>query len=376
MALGAIFWLFNGAFGILAPFTTLYYARLGISGWRLGLLTAIPAITALLTGPLWGSIADSRSAHRLVLRGALCLNGLFSLAVGFAHGYRAVALAVALMSFAGVPIGSLIDTMAVNHAARGGASYGSLRVHGSIGFIVVVLVMSRVIGDEVSNILYFIYPIPLAMTLLATLPLPPIGERVSHSLWSGLGVVIRIPEYVLLVFTSFMLNIAMTAYGVYLGLHILAAGGAPGITGQVMAIGAITELPFIAFGGWLLQRLGSRRMITLAIIAFCIRYGIVAIFPGTAPVLVSALFQGASYGVFLVASITLASRLAPANHQATAQAVMATMSYGLGSIIGSFGGGLIESASDTTALFRVITGLCVATLVVFVIGDRSRRAPA
>lgn len=124
---GAYFWYY-GAIGAFSPFAVLYYRHLGFDGWQLGLLAALPALAVALSGPIWGTMADARSAHRLLLRAAMLLCVAISLILTQASTFISVAVIVGAMAIAQAPISPLLDGYAVTVAERLGSSYGRLRV--------------------------------------------------------------------------------------------------------------------------------------------------------------------------------------------------------------------------------------------------------
>ncbi len=63
------------------PYTTLYFRDLGFSGLQVGILAALPSLFVAVCGPLWGSTADARGAHRFVLRTAQVLAALTVLVI-------------------------------------------------------------------------------------------------------------------------------------------------------------------------------------------------------------------------------------------------------------------------------------------------------
>ena len=69
---GGYFWYFAGI-GCFGPYIALYYRSLQLSGVQIGILAAILPLGVALLAPVWGALADSLSAHRLMLRGALVL---------------------------------------------------------------------------------------------------------------------------------------------------------------------------------------------------------------------------------------------------------------------------------------------------------------
>ena len=66
------FWYF-AAVGCLTPYIALYYRHLQFTGFQIGVLSAILPLGIALLAPLSGSLADSLSAHRLLLRTMLVL---------------------------------------------------------------------------------------------------------------------------------------------------------------------------------------------------------------------------------------------------------------------------------------------------------------
>ena len=69
--MSAAYFAFYAGIACWSPYIVLYYAALGFSGLQIGVLNAILPIGMAVFAPLWSSLADSRSLHRLVLRIAL-----------------------------------------------------------------------------------------------------------------------------------------------------------------------------------------------------------------------------------------------------------------------------------------------------------------
>ena len=119
-------------------------------------------------------------------------------------------------------------------------------------------------------------------------------------------------------------------------------GGTASLIGLAFAVSAASELPVIALGGWFLARLGAFRLAVLAIAVYAARFVAFSVITEPELVLGVQVFHGLSYGAFLMASVTLAHRLAPPGRAATAQALLTAMSFGFGSIAGSLIGGRLH----------------------------------
>lgn len=366
---GGYFW-FYAAIGAFTPFTALYFRDLGFSGLQIGVLTALPSVGVAVFGPLWGAVSDSLAIHRLVLRVALVLAALLAFAASRVTEFASLLPLMALLAFAVVPVGPLLDSYGVTVSERLGQSYGRLRVWGSLGFMVMVLVVGRLMGDRVSSLVLVAYAVCLVLTFLFVAGIPPLAERRPRSLVGGLRDITRNRPLMLLLLVAYLLSSGGAIMYIFLGIRIQEIGGSANIVGVAFALSAVSELPVVAFGGWLLHRLGAIRLITVALCVYIVRFTAFSTISEPEWMLPVQLLHGLSFGAFLMASVPLAHRLAGIEHAATAQALLTAMSFGFGSITGSIVGGAFLDRIGTVGLFRGAALLMVAALGVLIAGDR------
>ena len=363
------FWYY-AAIGTFMPFAALYYRELGFSGLQVGALTALPAVGVALSGPVWGAVADARAIHRRILRVALILGVIAALAASRASAFPAVFSLVALLALASVPVAPLLDSYGMTLGDRFGLSYGRLRVWGSLGYMALTLVLGRLMGDGVSSLLLVAHAACLSVTLLWLFGLPPLAERRPRPLLGGLREIRRNAPLLVLLGIAYLMSSGAAVMYVFLGIHIETLDGTPNLVGPAFAISAASELPIVAFGGWFLTRIGASRLIALALIVYAVRFVAFSVAPAGAWILPVQVLHGLSYGAFLMASVTLAHRLAGRGQAATAQGLLTAVSFGFGSITGSLVGGALLEPIGTVGLFRGAAVLMVVTLVVLVAGIR------
>lgn len=363
------FWFYAGV-GAFVPFNALYYRSLGFSGLELGVLTALPAIATAVLGPLWGILADTFGIHHHIMRVVLLVAaGIVLLLTGIST-FVPFMIVLALLAMVIVPVPSLWDTYAISAVERGGAPYGVLRIFGSIGFTAMVLAMGRIMADDLTTIFLFAYAACFLVTFAVALRLPALGERQPRRLLDGLQAVSHSAPYRLLLLVAFLISVGYTTLNVYLTMHIESLGGDTSIAGIAFATSAMSELPVIGFGAVILKRIGARNVIFIALVVYMIRFGLLGFATGTSMVILAQLMHGLSFGMFLIASVTLAHRLVGRENAATAQALLATVGVGVGSITGSMLGGLAIDHASTTSMFRVVMCTMALTLAIFFIGTR------
>jgi len=363
------FWYY-AAIGSFMPFAALHYRELGFGGLQVGMLTALPALGVALSGPVWGVVADARAIHRRILRGALALGVIAALAASRVSAFPAVVLLIAMLALTSVPVAPLLDSYGMTLGDRFGLSYGRLRVWGSLGYMALTLGLGRLMGDGVSSILLVAHAVCLGLTLLVVFGLPRLARRRPRPLLGGLRDVWRNGPLLVLLGIAYLMSSGAAVMNVFLGIHIEDLDGSATLVGPAFAISAASELPIVAFGGWFLTRLGAPRLIALALIVYAVRFVAFSVAPAGAWILPVQALHGLSYGAFLMASVTLAHRLAGREQAATAQALLTAMSFGFGSITGSLVGGALLDQAGTAGLFRGAAVLMVLTLGVLAAGIR------
>src|SRR5690349_2054446 len=79
--------LFFAGVAPLFSFLVLYYTGQGLSGSQIGVLMGVGPLIGLVTGPLWGGLADAFRRHRLVLSIAILGNVLAIFGFTFVHTF-------------------------------------------------------------------------------------------------------------------------------------------------------------------------------------------------------------------------------------------------------------------------------------------------
>jgi PPP family 3-phenylpropionic acid transporter len=366
---GGYFWYYGGV-GAFVPFSALYLRELGFSGLQVGILTALPSLGVALAGPVIGAMSDSLGVHRWVLRIGLAAAAALAAIGATLDTFPPVLLVMAALALALAAVPSMMDSYAVTTSDRAGRSYGAVRVWGSIGYMLAVLVVGRLMGDDVSALVFTGYAACLGVALLTVATLPRLGDRRAQPLLGGIRDALSNPSLVVLLAVAFLISTGAAVMNIYLGVHLEGIGGSASLIGLAFAVSAASELPVVAFGGWFLARLGAFRLAALAIVVYAARFAAFSMLTQPEWVLGVQVFHGLSYGAFLMASVTLAHRLAARGQAATAQALLTAMSFGFGAIVGSLVAGALLDAIGTAGLFRLSAVLMIVTLVVLIAGNR------
>jgi predicted MFS family arabinose efflux permease len=124
---------------------------------------------------------------------------------------------------------------------------------------------------------------------------------------------------------------------------------------------------------FILQKVGRRRALTLAIIALIAQLLTYSFLKTPWPALAVQALHGPSFGGLWLSSVSFANRMAPEGMGATAQGLISTVLLGLGASAGSLlGGQLLDMGGTSLAFFwsGVLTVLSLAIVLITRVQDR------
>ena len=379
-ALSLYWFLYLGALGILIPFFGLYLVEgAGLSATEVGTVLATSPLVALVAPTFWGQIADRSSSRTRVLvfatLGVAASCALYGLLDGF---WPLVAGNMVLAAFGTGVIPLVVSTTLAALGDDGLYRFGRIRVWGTIGFLVLVVLfplIRRAAGPAVG--LGIMFPIAaglIAVSALVALSIADSGEpayRPRRADWMELRRHAPFVRALAFVFLSFLfLQGPMNLFPLYLKAH----GQGLDALGQMWILMLLPEIPLIAFSGAGLRRLGSRGLMAGGVAAGGLRWllcGLVAdpwvVYP--AQLLHGVVVAGLSVGGSLYVEASVPARL-----RSTGQGLSSMAGAGVGAIFSSFSAGwLIDHAGvDAPFLIGGVGALALAALVTTILPPPSR----
>ena len=378
--LWVLFFFQYAAIGIYFTFLNIYYKETGLTSTQIGLISMAASVVGMGGSFLWGYASDRTGRpNRLIAFGALggllvaqCnpLVRTLNLANPFWF-YVLIASAATLMTSAP---GTLLDSTSIAMLGDQSKDYGRYRLAGSVGYILTTITAGYVL-DRAG--LFWIFPGYALMMLilgLSALRLPRRTVRLASAGWAKIGEMLRRPALLLLAVTVFLLWIAYNSSIMFFGVALKSLGANNALVSYGYVIGAVVEIPFMALSGRLIQRFGPVRLLWFAILLQVIRFFLLSRMTDPAWAVAINLLNGPGFVLFYNSVLNYISRLAPPSLLATAQGFFASIAS-LAGILSSLISGLLLDGFGASGLFLVLSGICLAALLVFGLGTRLRPAP-
>ncbi|MBI4953318.1 MAG: MFS transporter [Myxococcales bacterium] len=368
-------------FGAYLPFFPRWLEARGLMGAPLGLVVATMPAMSVLAPPLFGWVAD-----RLQLRGSLlrvACAGAFAafMALALASALdAAVALApilaaVVVFSFFRAPMFMLADVVALERVAGTGASYGRLRLWGSVGFLAGALGAGEWLDPKKAAPLPVAIAIGLGCATLVAFLLPVRGRLAARPIGREVRELLGRAPYRRFLVAALLGQLGHAAYDLCYSFHLRDLGAGDGVVGAAWALGVGAEIVLLASATRLVERTSPPRMLALAFGVAAGRWVLIAVLRDVGALFAVQLLHAATFALMWLAALAHNRRAAPPAILATAQALL-TASMAAGSALGMLAWGTLYRAGGGSLIFFCASGAsALGALVALTIPPLARRAP-
>ena len=349
----SLFYLcYFAALGALVPFWGLYLKQLGFSAVEIGELMAIPMATKFIAPYLWGWIGDHLGHRMLIVRIGALLTSLVFLTVFWLQGFWEIGIAMALFSFFWNAVLPQFESVTLLYLRERVDRYARVRVWGSIGFIVTVLLLGVAVDKSgPAVVLPALFAIYLSIWVSSLLIGDPQTEIVPASQPPILSIISQ-PPVIAFFLVCFLLQAGHGTYYTFYSIYMEEVGYSKALIGQFWALGVIAEVSVFMVMHRLLQKFGARRVLVSSLLLAALRWMLIGNFPLSLPILLFAqLLHAATFGTFHAAAIHLVHHYFTGRHQGRGQALYSSFSFGAGGALGSLLSGYLWNSAGPGSAF-------------------------
>jgi PPP family 3-phenylpropionic acid transporter len=367
---GALWLFYYGAIGLFNPYSSLWLAHLGHSTLTIGSFASLQSWTRVVAPYGWGWMADHGGRRVALLRLATGLSALAAAALWWVRdaGVGALALAVAALYLANGAVTPIAEALLLKQLHRDDGldtrKYGRVRMWGSVGFIVSVMLFGVVLQYTGIAALPLFTLLLFALLAWAAWRLPAqAGSTAAARERLPVGPVLRRPE-VRWFFAGVMLTVlAHTALYAFFSLYLDRLGYAKPAVGVLWAVSVAAEIAFFALAGRHFGRIDEYRWLVVAALLTALRFALTAAFGDMPAVLVAAqLTHALTFAAQHMACTSLIARFFPDRLRTRGSALYSTLGYGVPGVVGGVAGGLLSERFGLASVFwaAAVAGLASA----------------
>lgn len=360
--------------GTFSTYASLYFQGRGMSVAQIGVLMSLIQVLRIFGPNVWGYVADHSERRVFVLRltgvAALVSFSGFVFGTTFAHFFAAMVLLNLFTSAQG----PMCEALMLSEMRGDLTYYGRIRLWGSIGFIVTVMLSSFLMDWQGTGALIWFCAVLLVCVLASAFRLKDVPRLTHAGKPPALLAVLRKKE-VLAFFasTALMVSAHASLYTFY-SLYLEKQGYSKTVTGIMWSVGVVAEVLCFYYQAPLFKRWGAKKLMYACFGIGVLRFVLIGAGPHSLVLLVLAqLMHAATFALHHSASVQTMQRWFGGALQARGQALYISISYGLGASIGSLALTQVWQSAGPQSIYYVASGLVAAGAVAAALSYRWQR---
>jgi PPP family 3-phenylpropionic acid transporter len=381
-------WFAGGSF--LQPYLPIFYRQQGLSGLQIGLLSSIGFAVAILAAPQWGRLNDRVSAPQRILQFAVLMHVVTMLILSRQTLFLPMVLVImvnALFASASEPAAASLAL----RATRGtGSGFGSVRVWGSLGWAIMVLVSGwwierTTIQTGFAGFAVFMLAALSALFLFRTgrkpqamgaAPVPAAETPPVHALPAEKSASSKYRPALALFLAVMMSWIAVAGVRQFEPLYIKQLGAGEQMIGFSAMLSALVELPGMFWADALTRRFGARRVLIAGMILDGVLRGSILLSPTIPALIVVRALIGISFSMITVGVVAYVQEHTPHDQQTSAVALYTVVVRNLVFLVVYPVSGIIFDAVGAYWLYAIALAGNVAGGLILLLGNPPRTSAA
>jgi MFS transporter, PPP family, 3-phenylpropionic acid transporter len=301
--------LWFGGSAIHFPFLNLFYLELGLTGAEIGWIGSMAAIVTLTTAPFWTSRSARWNNPRAMLQLFLIISAVTFFLLSQQVAFLGIAIIAVFRAFMTSSLYPLSDAMALRVTSAARSGFGSVRVFGSLGWVVFVplggqlverlglsfsLVGAGILTALSAGVLLFISHdhFSLDKEKIKAAPRPNLRaifpRLMNQPMLLGLALMIVIIGFGNAGVWSFQTT------------YLNQLGAPASLIGVVGMFSAVVELPFMFFADYLMKRYSAYRLLLIGMLLYMTLRLMVFFFPSVPTIMLEQAMNGIGFTFYTI----------------------------------------------------------------------------
>lgn len=330
------------ALGVWVPFWPLYLQSIGYGALAVGLTNACFHASRIIAPNVWGAIADHKRQRLKIIRCGCLLALISCLGIFFNQNFIFLCIVIALFGFFWSAVLPQFEVLTIAKLQDKIYGYGKVRLWGSLGFGISVLTLG--VSFQYIDISWFPWIIALSLLMLWLSSLlirreVPYQDQLGSTGFMRQLISPRIWVFVLVVM---LVQISFAPYYSFFSLYLQAHHYSPVMIGVLWGFSIVSEVILFFFIGYFFRRFSLKSILLICIFLTLLRWLLLGSFADSLLVLfLVQSFHGFCFGAFHTCIIEQMQRFFVAQHLGKGQALISSLGYGLGAMMGAGISGLL-----------------------------------
>lgn len=350
---------------------------------QIGSAYSTQSLGAIIAPFLIGLIADKFFSAQKVLGVLHLVGGVLLWVAGTSLNFDAFFPFILGYMIAFMPTLALVNSISFKQLKDPGKEFPSIRVFGTIGWIVAGIVIGWLNWEQSGNLILTFKMASIASIILGAFSFflpntPPVkkGEKTSIGDILGLDAIglLKNKSYLLFFIASVAICIPLAFYYNFTNPFLNEVGMKK--AAGIQSLGQVSETLFMLLMPLFFSRLGVKKMLAIGMFAWVVRYLFFAF--GNADtnywmLIGGIVLHGICYDFFFVTGQIYTDRLAGEKFKSAAQGFITLATYGVGMLIGSIISGMVvnkyvaNGLHDWHSIWLIPAGIAGAVALLFIL---------
>ncbi|MGZ8137042.1 MAG: MFS transporter [Methylococcaceae bacterium] len=363
--LSGFYFFYFATVGGFAPYWSLYLKNAGFNSIEIGELSALLVGTKIIAPNLWGWIADHTGKSLRIIRIASFFAAVLFSGFLFTRSHFWFAWITVSFSFFWNAALPQFEAVTLFHLQNQAHRYSQIRLWGSIGFILAVLGVGRLLDNQPILLLPAMIVTLLVLTWWVTLIIPETRTNKYEQDPVSIVQIIKRPEVLAFLVVCMLLQIAHAPYYVFYSIYLKQYHYSATLTGLLWALGVVAEIVLFIYMKRVLKHFSLRTVLLFSITLSIVRWLIIAHCADYLSLLIFAqLLHAATFGGVHIAAIHLVHLYFGQQHQGKGQALYGSVSFGVGGMLGSLYSGYYWSHPGPEWVYSISAACCCFALMI------------
>ncbi len=373
------FYLFYFALlGTLLPYWTLYLQSLGLGAAAIGWLMGILHVSRVLAPNVWGWLADLTGRRVAIVRLGALASWICFVAIFWQTEALGIAVVMALFSFFWNAVLPQFEVITLNYLGENRAQYSRIRLWGSVGFILAVVLVGWLLDWISIAYLPLMVLVLLVLIWLNALLIDARAEQLTQETGraGAIGPILRQPQVLVFFLVCFLVQLSHGPYYTFYSVMMQDLGYDRGQIGLLWALGVVAEVVLFALMPRLLEHFSLRGILLVSLALCVLRWSLTAWFSEQLMVMLFAqLLHAATFGSVHAVGIALVQHYFSPSTQGRGQALFSSLGFGAGGALGAVLAGQLwnDWGAQTFVLAAGVSVLAIVLASIWIYPEKAQQ---
>jgi len=352
--LSSFYFFYFALLGCISPYWGLFLDDKGFSAQEIGELMALFGLVRIVAPNVWGALGDYTGRRMSLLRLGTLVCALIFINIFWVSSFFTMALIMVGYGFFWAAVLPQFEVVTLNYLKDRTDDYSKIRIWGSIGFVVFVLLLGVVFDFISVSYLPVFMLLLLSAIFISSTTIK--GQELTHDNEEGVGflkLVMRPPVLAFLV-AAFLMQVSHGAYYTFFSLFLEQAGYSRSLIGTLWAVGVLAEVLIFLVVHKLFSGVSYKAVLVVSLLLAAVRWYLTGHFVDVLWLLiVLQLTHAATFGTMHAVSMHYIHQYFQGRHQGQGQALFSSLSYGAGGALGAVVSGYVWQWDMGVTMFEL-----------------------